>query len=116
MSIQVITKENRFAQLTQLQPEVNSGLEELGALIYGEAYDNTPEQTGAMKDSLFTEVTKEGELTTGYGVEYAPDVELGTAHQAAQPALLPAFDHYATEAGLGEVVARAIQNAVGGGG
>ena len=50
----------------------------------------------------------------GYGVDYAVDEELGTVFRPGHPALTPAFDHYATESGVAEMVNRAIQAAIAG--
>jgi hypothetical protein len=111
--LEVITKENHLTGLyAGLQREVNVGLEDLGGLIYDQAYAATHVVTGDMRRSLFIAVSAEGELIVGYGVDYAVDEELGNMYRPGHPALTPAFDHFATEAQVAEVVEHAIQRTI----
>ena len=51
-----------------------------------------PVDTGNLRDSITTNIASDGKSAeVGTNVEYAPYVEFGTVHQAAQPYLLPAF-------------------------
>lgn len=110
MSVQVNVKLNKLDDLARgLQGDVDEGLEEMGEQIYDIAYPNTARATGALAESLFVEV-RDGELQAGYTVDYAPDVELGNAKQAAQPALVPAFDAVATPNAVADMISKKIED------
>lgn len=111
MAVQIITHFNHLLNYSS-QAAMNDELREHGEAVYSDAYEATAEDTGALKASLFQEVSEDGELVVGYGEEYAPYVELGTRFQPAQPALAPAFDKHAHE--IEARVARAVKRAAGG--
>lgn len=51
----------------------------------------SPVDTGALKQSYGAIPISRDEIIIGSDMEYAPYVEYGTSHQAAQPHLTPAF-------------------------
>jgi HK97 gp10 family phage protein len=63
-----------------------------------------PVDTGAMRNSGFTEAaTDENQTATvGFTVEYAPFVEFGTRFQGAQPFLTPAVETIISQFNAGE--------------
>lgn len=63
-----------------------------GEIVTSKAKLLTPVDTGRLRNSITYEVDKEEKETIiGSPVEYAPDVELGTSKQRAQPFLEPAL-------------------------
>lgn len=50
-----------------------------------------PVDTGALKQSLGADPISSSEVHVGSDMPYAPHVEFGTVHSAAQPYLVPAF-------------------------
>ena len=64
-------------------------------LIEDSAKDKAPVQTGALRDSIITDVQRKGSeiiVEVGPTVDYADDVEFGRLRKAAQPYLRPAVD------------------------
>lgn len=76
-----------------------------GEIVTAKAKLLTPVDTGRLRNSITYEVDKE-EKETIYGspVEYAPDVELGTSRQRAQPFLEPAL--FQSERQINEIAKR----------
>ena len=68
----------------------------MGLAAEGYAKAACPVDTGRLRNSI-THVarTDEKAVYIGTNVEYAPDVELGTVHQKAQPYLKPAASEHA---------------------
>ena len=66
------------------------------SLIETSAKERAPVQTGALRDSIITEVIESSRysvtLEVGPTVDYADDVEFGGIRRAAQPYLRPAAD------------------------
>lgn len=62
------------------------------AIIESEAHSRVPYDEGDLDRSIGRNVRSDGlQAAVGSGLEYAPHVELGTAHAPAQPWLYPAF-------------------------
>lgn len=64
-------------------------LEKIGLVAEGYAKRLCPVDTGRLRNSITHEV-EDDSVYIGSNVEYAPDVELGTRKQKAQPFLKPA--------------------------
>ena len=66
------------------------------SLVEASAKERVPVLTGALRDSIITEVTESSRssvtLEVGPTVDYADDVEFGGIRRAAQPYLRPAAD------------------------
>ena len=66
------------------------------SLIEASAKQKAPVRTGALRDSIITEVIESSRssvtLEVGPTVDYADDVEFGGIRRAAQPYLRPAVD------------------------
>ena len=61
--------------------------------VMGEAVIRCPVKTGNLRGSInYKVVPKDNEAVIGTPVHYAPWVEMGTAHMAAQPYLRPSID------------------------
>jgi phage gpG-like protein len=72
------------------------GLERIGLVAEGYAKDLCSVDTGNLYNSI-SHLVDEDSAYIGTNVEYAPDVELGTVKQEAQPYLKPAVaDHAQT--------------------
>lgn len=89
---------------------------EAGRLIAQSAREKAPVDTGALRDSITTDVQVRGptsvSVEVGPSVDYADDVEFGSLRQQAQPYLRPAIDETedaAVEAAA-EVLRRALEN------
>lgn len=84
----------KFNHLPQMQGSIRgkvaSEVQQAALAIEGQAKVLAPVDTGALRNSIQTEM--EGDLTAHVvaGVEYAVYVELGTYKAAAQPYLTPA--------------------------
>lgn len=57
-----------------------------------EAVQNCPVDTGRLRQSIGVQQVNPDHYRVGTNVEYAPYVEFGTRHQAAQPFLRPALE------------------------
>lgn len=84
--------------LQQLSRAVATALEKCGLLAEGYAKKLCPVDTGRLRNSIAHAVAdKEQAAYIGSNVTYAPNVELGTVHQKAQPYLHPAVARHADE-------------------
>ena len=74
-----------------IQRAIDRALEEIGLAAEGYAKRACPVDTGNLRNSI-THAVESGEdaVYVGTNVEYAPYVEMGTRHTAAQPFLRPA--------------------------
>lgn len=81
-----------------IQAAISRGLEKIGLAAEGYAQLKCPVDTGNLRGSI-THIVDDSEKAVyiGTNVEYAPYVELGTRHQAAQPYLRPAAQDHASE-------------------
>jgi HK97 gp10 family phage protein len=69
--------------LTALGGHVNDQLEVASVVVESQAKNNTPVDTGRLRDSIAHQVNKtEHTAIIGTPVEYAPYVEFGTGRQA----------------------------------
>ncbi len=81
--------------LLQLQQALNpasirSELQAAGTDAVNEAQGLVPVGTGALKNSIYTEVKGNDTVAIGAREEYGPYVEYGTSKQNAQPFIEPA--------------------------
>ncbi len=86
-----VVEDNRRAIEEALDQALAKALEEVGLAAEGYAKKACPVDTGRLRNSV-THLVQPSEKAVyiGTNVEYAPYVELGTAHMAAQPFLVPA--------------------------
>lgn len=81
------------AVLEQAKKDTLELVEKKAAQVEKDAKELAPVATGALRDSITSEVDKD-ELTARIGsdLDYALAVELGTARRAAKPYLRPALE------------------------
>ena len=99
-----VREDNREAVAEAIDRALATALEAVGLVAEGYAKRACPVDTGRLRNSI-THLVKPNEKSVyiGTNVEYAPDVELGTVHQDAQPFLKPAAeDHEGTYSKLFE--------------
>lgn len=99
-----VREDNREAIAEAIDRALVTALEAVGLAAEGYAKAACPVDTGRLRNSI-THLVKPDEKSVyiGTNVEYAPDVELGTVHQDAQPFLKPAAeDHEGTYSKLFE--------------
>lgn len=89
---------------------IDRALEEIGLAAEGYAKTACPVDTGRLRNSItHVALPDEKAVYIGSNVEYAPDVELGTSRQKAQPFLRPAASEH------GEQYRQVLKKALGGG-
>lgn len=99
-----VREDNREAIEDAIDRALATALEAVGLVAEGYAKRACPVDTGRLRNSI-THLVKpdEDSVYIGTNVEYAPDVEMGTVYQDAQPFLKPAAeDHKGTYAKLFE--------------
>jgi HK97 gp10 family phage protein len=74
-----------------LEPGTEEFLKKVADLVLKDAKDRVPVKTGRLRDSLIAEVSGNEAQVGSRDVDYAEDVELGTAHQHPEPYLKPAL-------------------------
>ena len=79
-----------------LKKAIANGLEAIGIAAEGHAKKECPVDTGNLRNSITHTCDKEAAYI-GTNVEYAPNVELGTSRQRAQPYLKPAATEHTSE-------------------
>jgi HK97 gp10 family phage protein len=81
----------------EMRPGAARIVEKYGTQIAGQAANNAPVDTGALRNSVTSEsgMTGEMEYTVKDGVSYGVFVELGTSRMAAHPFLVPAVEKWA---------------------
>lgn len=72
------------------------GLDDVGQIAEQHAKELCPVRTGRLQASIRHKVS-DGRVIVGSDVEYAPDVELGTQRQRAQPYIVPAVTEHVRE-------------------
>ena len=99
-----VREDNREAIADAIDQALATALEAVGLVAEGYAKRACPVDTGRLRNSItHLVVPDEDSVYIGTNVEYAPDVELGTVHQDAQPFLKPAAeDHKGTYSKLFE--------------
>src|SRR5687768_16628959 len=83
--------QQRLKQAAQEISKPKAILQKVTLIVEGRAKRGAPVKTGTLRRSITSRV----ETTRGYvgsNLEYAPFVEYGTRHMAAQPFLEPAID------------------------
>lgn len=81
-----------------LPEQIEKALIAIGLTAEGHAKDICPVDTGRLRNSISNAVdTQDQSVVIGTNVEYAPNVELGTSRQKAQPYLRPAVTNYGDE-------------------
>lgn len=75
----------------KLQPDIGEMLHRVADLVLADAKDQVPVKTGRLRDSLVAEVSDTEARVGSRDVDYAQDVELGTAHEHARPYLKPSL-------------------------
>ena len=95
MGLEVV-KDNTEETVDAIGSAIAAALEEVGLAAEGYAKAACPVDTGRLRNSI-THIARPDEKAVyiGTNVEYAPDVELGTVHQKAQPYLKPAASEHA---------------------
>lgn len=94
MSIKITDNTEIF--LSAYKKALSNGLEAVGLAAEGHAKKECPVDTGVLRNSITH--THDGEAAyIGTNVEYAPNVELGTSRQRAQPYLKPAATEHTSE-------------------
>lgn len=78
----------------EIKAAIARSLEKIGLTAEGYAKLECPVDTGRLRNSITHQVEGENAVYIGTNVEYAPYVELGTVHQAAQPYLRPAAQEH----------------------
>ena len=82
---------NNFDKANEkIKKSIDESLDKIGLLITAESQVRSPVDTGRLRASMTHEVSGL-EVFIGTNVEYAPDVELGTSKQRAQPFLRDSF-------------------------
>ena len=77
---------------------IGRALEEIGLAAEGYAKAACPVDTGRLRNSItHVALPDEKAVYIGTNVEYAPDVELGTSRQKAQPFLRPAASEHGAQ-------------------
>ncbi len=85
-------EDNSNEILLELKKVSLAGLEAMGMQAESFTKQNTPVDTGRLRNSISHKVApSEMSVYIGTPVEYAPFVELGTSRQKAQPYLRPAI-------------------------
>lgn len=91
-------KDNSDKVEKELHKSLLVALEKCGLLAEGYAKKLCPVDTGRLRNSIAHAVADKEQATyIGSNVTYAPNVELGTVHQKAQPYLHPAVARHAEE-------------------
>jgi len=75
----------------KLEPEIQDMLRKVADMVLSDARDEVPVRTGALRDSLISEVSEMEARVGSRDIDYAEDVELGTADQSPQPYLKPSL-------------------------
>lgn len=72
----IVVKDNSKQVLSAMDLAIKRGLEAIGKTAEGHAKDETPVDTGRLRNSM-THAVKDKAAYIGTGVEYGPAVELG---------------------------------------
>ena len=85
----------KFHSMSQkVYTEQEQELLQAGMVVERAAKQNAPVDTGRLRASISTRMTKEAKsiiIEVGTNVKYAPYVEFGSSRNPAQPYLFPAF-------------------------
>lgn len=104
--VTVEVKSNTDLFKNALPEQIARALEAIGLTAEGYAKQECPVDTGRLRASI-SHARDDHAAYIGTNVEYAPDVELGTSRQKAQPYLRPAAENYADE--YKQIVKTALQ-------
>lgn len=89
----VTIKSNRLGSIAAgLMPKARGAVQKAAFDVEARAKELVPVDTGALKNSIQSEMTGDLSAVVAVGMEYAPYVEYGTSRGAAQPYLTPAAD------------------------
>ena len=92
-SFQVHVRRNEFPRFANVLPEkVDRVVRKAAADVEAQAKIRAAVDTGFMRASISSHRVSPCHYRVTVGAEYAPYVELGTRHMAAQPFLRPAFE------------------------
>lgn len=96
--ISIVSDDYSRQVLTMLSSSLELALEEIGLTAEGYAKRICPVDTGRLRASI-THAVDHGakKVYIGTNVEYAPNVELGTKRQKAQPFLRPAATRHGAQ-------------------
>lgn len=98
LSFETRVKADGFSRLGRdIQAELAGIVEQSGKDLAAEAARRAPVDTGALRDSIHSEMTGPLEATVSDGVEYGIYQEFGTSRTPAQPWLGPAAQATAPE-------------------
>lgn len=90
--------DNSAEVLSALEKATHNGLTAVGMTAERYAKNDTPVDTGRLRNSITYEVRDDEQAVyIGTNVEYAPYVELGTSIMAARPFLRPAATEHGEE-------------------
>ncbi len=90
--------------------ELGKAVRDLMLIVEAKAKELCPVDTGKLRASITPVIQSWAEAYVGTNTEYAPYVEFGTKHMAAQPYLEPAFLEGQKQASkvFGKAISRAI--------
>ena len=96
MSVKITDNSKQFSEA--MMKNISNALWAIGATAEGYAKDNTPVDTGRLRNSI-THAEKIDEQSTyiGTNVEYAPYVEAGSSHNTAHHMLRDACQNHTDE-------------------
>lgn len=106
MSVEFTDNTKEF--LLAMEKAKERGLKAVGMTAEKYAKENAPVDTGRLRNSI-TFDSDENSAIIGTNVEYAPDVELGTSKQKAQPYLKPAATEHSKE--YEDLIKSSLENA-----
>lgn len=93
MAAGVTITNNRLGALaSRLRPQVSQIIRKAAFDVEARSKELVPVDTGALQNSIQSEMTGDLSAVVAVGMEYAPYVEYGTSRSAAQPYLTPAAD------------------------
>ena len=104
----ITTKDNTKEVLSALDNAIERGLEAIGLTAEGYAKENTPVDTGRLRNSI-SHAVEDDAVYIGSNVEYAPYVELGSPTVKAHHMLQKSATEHTKE--YQELMADSLKNA-----
>jgi HK97 gp10 family phage protein len=93
MAVTVVIKLNRIPEVAaQIHAAVGQAVQQTAAQVQTDAKSIVPVRTGALRDSIKTEMVGDLAAVVGSDLYYAVFVELGTRRMTARPFLTPAME------------------------
>ena len=104
----ITTKDNTKEVLSAIEKAIERGLEAIGQTAEGYAKENTPVDTGRLRNSI-SHAVEDDAVYIGSNVEYAPYVELGSPTVKAHHMLQKSATEHTKE--YQELMADSLKNA-----